>query len=367
MKQRVLMIIGNELCIAGVPNVIMNIVETLSAFYTFDILTFSTKTGELDAQFLSYGGKIYTIELPRYPECPITCFFAYQILYNKLRRIFRENSYHVVHGHTGCYDGICLRAAQKARIPVRISHAHGEYKWSGRNLLVKYYLEYGKKMISKFATQRVACSDVAGKTLFLHQSFQNLLNPVDVTLYDNKERRPHDGIQLLQIGYFCAGKNQLFSINLLAYILKLGRCAHLSFIGYPSEQKYFEQMQSVIANDNLSDYISFLPRDFDKRKAFFAADYTLLPSVSEGLPLVALESQAAGVPCLMSDNISTYADVGAGFFLPHNNLGEWANTIIRGVNVDSRRLHNNLQKVSKQAYADRIKNLYEQKTITSNE
>ena len=219
-------------------------------------------------------------------------------------------------------------------------------------------------MISKFATQRVACSDVAGKTLFLHQSYQNILNPVDVTLYDNTEHQPHNGIHLLQIGYFGEVKNQLFSINLLAYILKLGKCAYLSFIGYPNEQKYFEQMQSVIADNNLSDYISFLPRDFDKRKAFFAADYTLLPSVSEGLPLAALESQAAGIPCLMSDNISTYADIGAGFFLPHNNLEEWANTIIRGVNVDSGRLLNNLQKVSKQAYADRIKNLYEQKTIT---
>ena len=145
MKKKVLLLVGNELCVAGVPNVIMNIVETLSAYYTFDILTFSTKTGELDTRFLSYGGKIYTIELQRYPKCPITCFFAYQILYNKLQHIFRENSYHVVHGHTGFYDGICLRTAQRAGIPVRISHAHGEYKWSGRNFLVKYYLEYGKK------------------------------------------------------------------------------------------------------------------------------------------------------------------------------------------------------------------------------
>ena len=78
------------------------------------------------------------------------------------------------------------------------------------------------------------------------------------------------------------------------------------------------------------------------------------------MPLVALESQAAGVPCLMSDNISKDSDVGAGFFLPHDDLEKWAAAITKGVGLDTKRLSDNLRKISTQAYADKIKNIYEQ-------
>ena len=184
MKKRVLLLVGNELCVAGVPNVIMNIVDQLHEFYTFDVLTFSNKSGELDEKFVSYGGKIFRQEIPRYPQHPMACFLAYQKLYAKVKCILKENHYDIIHGHSGYYDGICLLAARHAGIQVRISHGHGTYLWVGRNFLVKYYLALGKLMIMKNATQRVACSDIAGETLFLKLPFINVLNAVDVSCYE---------------------------------------------------------------------------------------------------------------------------------------------------------------------------------------
>ena len=189
----------------------------------------------------------------------------------------------------------------------------------------------------------------------------NVLNPVDISRYSYIEKMPHKGVHLLQIGYFCKNKNQIFSMHLLKHLINCGMDAHLSLIGYPNEHGYHEQMLSLTAQHHLEEHISFLPHDFDKRAAFAQADYCLLPSGSEGLPLVALESQAAGVPCLMSDNISKDSDVGAGFFLPHNDLEKWANTITNGVEVDKKRLSDNLQMITTQAYADKIRNIYEQK------
>lgn len=361
MKKRVLLLVGNELCVAGVPNVIMNIVEELHEFYTFDILTFSNKAGEHDSNFRSYGGTIFSLDLPRYPQHPIACFFAYQQLYIKVKDILQKKHYDVIHGHSGYFDGICLMAARQVGIPVRISHGHGTYTWIGRNFLVKSYLELGKLMILKNSTNRLACSDIAGKTLFLNQTYTNILNPVDIFQYANIEKKPHPGIHLLQIGYFCKLKNQIFTLNLLNYLLVHGVDTHLSLIGYPNEHAYHEQMLSLIAQHHLDERISFLPHDFDKRTAFAQADYCLLPSESEGLPLVALESQAAGIPCLMSDNISKDSDVGAGFFLPHNNLEKWADTIVNGVNVDAAQLAHNLQTISISAYTERIRTVYERK------
>lgn len=361
MKKRVLLLVGNEMCVAGVPNVIMNIVEELHTVYTFDVLTFSSKGGEHDSRFCSYGGTIFSLEIPRYPQHPIACFFAYQQLYTKVKDILHQNCYDIIHGHSGCFDGICLLAARRAGIPVRISHGHGTYTWVGRNFLVKAFLELGKMMISKNSTNRLACSSVAGDTLFSGDSYENVLNPVDVSLYADIEKIPHKGINLLQIGYFCKLKNQMFTLNLLKHLLAQGIEVHLSLIGYPNEQGYHEQMLSLIAQHHLEEHVSFLPQDFDKRTAFAQTDYCLLPSTSEGLPLVALESQAAGVPCLMSANISKDSDVGAGFFLPHDDLKEWAAAIIEGVEVNTKRLAENLQTITKQAYADKIRNIYERK------
>lgn len=362
MKKRVLLLVGNELCVAGVPNVIMNIVQELHQFYTFDVLTFSSKAGALDSRFRSYGGTIFSLELPRYPQHPIACFLAYQQLYTKVKDILQRNNYDVIHGHSGYFDGICLKAARQAGIPVRISHAHGKYTWRGRNFLVKAYLELGKLMISKNATNRLACSDSAGETLFLNQTYVNVLNPVDIFRYADIEKKLHSGIQLLQIGYFCELKNQLFSIRLLNYLRKQGEDVHLSLIGYPQKQKYLDEMNSLIAQYALAEHVSFLPCDFDKREAFAQADYCMLPSESEGLPLVALESQAAGIPCLMSDHVPKDSNVGAGLFLPHNNLEKWATTIINGVEVDTKRLSDNLRTISTMAYAAKIRSAYEQNT-----
>ena len=62
----------------------------------------------------------------------------------------------------------------------------------------------------------------------------------------------------------------------------------------------------------------------------------------------------------MSDHISKDSNVGAGFFLPHDDLEKWANAITQGIEVDTEQLAANLQTISIQAYAEKIKNIYEQ-------
>ena len=59
-----------------------------------------------------------------------------------------------------------------------------------------------------------------------------------------------------------------------------------------------------------------------------AMDAFLLPSLFEGLPVVLVEAQTAGLPCFVADTV----DKGAAFtdrvhFLPLQDEAAWANTI----------------------------------------
>ena len=59
-----------------------------------------------------------------------------------------------------------------------------------------------------------------------------------------------------------------------------------------------------------------------------AMDAFLLPSLFEGLPVVLVEAQTAGLPCFVADTV----DRGAAFtdrvkFLPLNDTAAWANAI----------------------------------------
>jgi len=360
-KKRVLFVVSTELCLGGVPSVVMFLVRNLHQYYHFDAVTLSVKSGYFDAEFQSYGGTIYRIDSFQYLNHKVLYPYSFVQIQKAIRPILDNNTYDVIHCKSGWQDAPCLLEADRHGVPIRISHSHGSFpSWSGYNKIMCAYTRIAKRILLKHATARVACSDIAGGTLFEGHSFQNILNCVDIEYYQSVKPQAHTGINLLQIGYFCKLKNQLFSIQLLHQLRRSHIDARLSFVGYPADFAYLNEMNAVIQQYNLSDYVTFLEKDSDKRQVFSLADYCLLPSEAEGLPLVALESQAAGVPCLMSDHISDDANIGAGFFLPYNDVDAWYRIITKGSRPDHEKLSRNLQKVSNEVYLEKVHTLYTQ-------
>ena len=184
-----------------------------------------------------------------------------------------------------------------------------------------------KKLIQKNSTVLIACSKQAGESLFDMAAFINILNPVDTSPYLGLEKKSHTGCNLLQIGYFCANKNQIFSIKLLRILLEEKMDAKLTFIGFPQDEEYYAEMLRTIDKLSIQDNVQFLPSDVDKAQVFSNTDIVLVPSFTEGLPLVALESQAAHIVTLMSDHVTTDANLGLGFHVEYNNIHEWANAV----------------------------------------
>lgn len=329
MHKRVLLVCGSEMCKAGVPRVIMTIVRGLKDKYIFDILCLSDKAGKYDQEFCSYGGNIYKITLSDYSKNKILYIFRGYYIAKEMKKILRNVKYDVIHCHCGIDAGVCLLIAEKKGISVRICHAHGTYKRKGKNYLLRMYNRIQKRLIKECATKCLACSDIAGKTLFSKRKYVNVLNPVNIEYYRNIEKYKHEGIHLLQIGYYCENKNQMFSLKILKELKRRGQVCEMHFIGFPSEPAYYDKIKQYVVDNDLQNDTVFLTADEDKRKEFSWADYSLVPSDSEGLPLVALEAQSSKTICLMSNHVPVDANIGYGIFLEYNNINVWVEAILK--------------------------------------
>ncbi|HZV58890.1 MAG TPA: glycosyltransferase, partial [Candidatus Eremiobacteraceae bacterium] len=89
-------------------------------------------------------------------------------------------------------------------------------------------------------------------------------------------------------------------------LVKTGTDAHLLLVG---AGPLLPEIQQLIASLGLSDRCCFAGSQSDVVPFLRAMDLVLLPSQWEGLGIVGLEAQAAGVPLLASTGVPTDADV----------------------------------------------------------
>ena len=188
-KNNILLVVGSNLCEAGVPSVIMQLVRKLHDRYIFDVLCFNDEEGYFDNEFLSYGGEIYRTRLVKYEENKILYLFRSKQIKKVLNEILKIKRYTVIHCNCGIESGICVKIAYKLGVRKRVVHAHGTYNRKGHNYFLRLYNYNNKCNILKYATNRIACSSIAGDTLFMGKSFINVLNPVDISLYENILKR----------------------------------------------------------------------------------------------------------------------------------------------------------------------------------
>ena len=327
-KKKVLMVTGMELCVGGVTNVLLEIVRQLKDRFSFDLLSFSGKEGELDSEFLGYGGKIFRHPLIQYTEHKFLYPWRATQIEKALSAILQNDEYSVIHCHNGIDSGVCLKVAHKYGVPIRISHAHGNYMRRGKNAILLMYNSLCKDLLRKYSTVRLACSNAAGVSLFSQQEFHNILNPIDYCYLNGIKHKEHIGLNLVQIGVYVKNKNQEFSITLLKSLVDSGIDATLTLVGYSIGDGYEEKLRSMTNELSIGNRVLFADRNTDKENVFAEADILLLPSYSEGLPLVALEAQAAGIRCYASENVPADICLGLALRIRHNDVLEWKKRIL---------------------------------------
>lgn len=157
---------------------------------------------------------------------------------------------------------------------------------------------------------RVACSDKAGKDLFKKMNFNVVHNGVDLQRFrfrlDYREdiRRKYDlGDKFVigQIGRLSSTKNQLFTIKVFEqYHSKVNKDAILLMVGEGEDK---DKLIETVKIKGIEESIRFISPIKEVEKIYSAIDVMMFPSIWEGLGIVAIEAQAAGLPVLCSENI----------------------------------------------------------------
>lgn len=265
----------------------------------FDFLTHREFEADYDREIKELGGRIY--HLPRlnpfHPE-----------YLKQLDQFFKEHKeYKIIHSHLDCMAGIPLKYAKKNRVPVRIAHAHN----SDQTKDIKYFLKLCfKQNITRYATHLFACSRDAGRWMFGTDQFQVLNNAIDAEkyVYDRdvrnrvrKEWGIGNGTMVFgHVGRFSAQKNHVFLIDIFAEVTKREPDSRLLLIGDGELQGAIKKKCHEAGFD---DKIIFTGVREDVPELLQAMDVFLFPSLFEGLPLVMIEAQAAGMPCLVSEGV----------------------------------------------------------------
>ena len=292
----------------GVESVIMNYYRHLDhSKVQFDFICDEDSTRIPYDEIKKLGGRVFLV--PKYQNLP---------KYLKtLEKLFKENQYRIVHSNINTLSVFPLYAAKKAGVPIRISHSHSTSnpkEWR-RNLIKNILRPFSKR----YATDFFTCSEVAGRYLFGNKAFNQgevkiIHNAIDVDKFKfdevaRKKLRQEFGIKdstvvIGHVGRFVQQKNHTFLVDVFKEYHEKNPDSKLLLVGSgPLEDEIKKRVEKL----GLKDSVLFLGQRDDINKLYSVMDVFCLPSLYEGLPVVGVEAQAAGLPTIFSNGVSSEA------------------------------------------------------------
>lgn len=238
---------------------------------------------------------------------------ALQLIY-QLKNFLQNHSYDIIHINLGSFfPSLCCAIAGKlAKINIIIVHSHSSGLYSRKK---RIFANIFKPLLMFTGTKYCACSLVAAQNLFPKYAIAKgkitiIKNAVDIEKFKynsdiriikRKELKIGNELLIGHVGRFVEVKNHSFLIDVFARLKSMISNIKLILAG-EGELKF--DIQKKVENLGLKDSVIFLGHKTNIYEYLQAMDIFILPSTVEGFPISALEAQASGLPCYISDNIS---------------------------------------------------------------
>ena len=293
--KKVLIISTGGLIKDGITSVITSYLKAMDR-KGLDIFILGTICVEESIRKDIEGMGCVVIDFPNRKEKPLKYMAA-------LARFIRKEHIDIVHTHGNSGTmAIEMTAAWLGGCKRRMAHSHNtkcEHIKADKVLRPIFNLLY---------TDAFACGEDAGKWLFGNRCFKILKNGRDISLYafnenvrekERKELGINEQLAIGHVGGFVEQKNHRFLLEIYEQILRIEPTAKLFMIGDGPLKSTIEEIARSISNNII--FTGNVDCTADLLQAMVGM---ILPSLFEGLPLVAVEWQINGLPCILSDVVT---------------------------------------------------------------
>lgn len=302
-KLLIAQVVGNATS-GGVPQCVMNFWRVCDHDrFCFHFYTYGPSV--LDDEIRALGGEVFYIDHLTKPWRS----------FKQLAAHFARERYDIVHAHNTTLSCVVLAAAKKAKIPVRICHAHSTTSKHEKTAIVKYAL---RPFAPLWATHLAGCSEFSNRWLYGKKKGPHafvLHNAIDCERFAASDDTRQtiraqlglaDSFVVGHVGRWVYQKNIPFLLDYFADFATVCPQAKLVMVGSGNLENYAKERAAQLGIEDRLVMVSETERPQDYFNAF---DVFALPSNYEGLPLVVVEAQAVGVPCLVSQAVTKEVDL----------------------------------------------------------
>lgn len=357
----------------GIENVIMNILRNSSKKqFKFELLVSQKMSNFYDEELKRMGYKIHIINRENK-------LFPLKRLYRNIKGIknyLKDKKDYILHINLSHFYGLVyarfIYASIKKECSRIIVHAHSAGIENDKIGVKKFINKVAVKIFDSKNFYHVSCSNEAAKFCFMKKNQKNyyfLPNAIDMDkFYYNSDIRKfirdkemwHNKKVIGHIGRFLGAKNHTFLIDIFKEVHQRDDSCILVLIG---EGKLKDSIIEKVRKLNLENYVYFLGIRSDINNLYQGMDLFVLPSLFEGLPLVGIEAQAAGLNCIFSDKITKEVDyTGNVNFVSLKESSEyWAKLILKKIvnnNRENKKNKLNNSKFNIQTINKELKNIY---------
>lgn len=301
----------------------------------FDFITYDDSL-DFSAEILSLGAKIFCLPRPSH-------WFSY---YKKMKELQSKNHYDCIHFHLSYANPLPILAAKLSGFSRIIVHSHStgfdENSYIVQSLKMLLHL-IGKRLLPWLATDYFACSKLAAEWMFPSsviedEKYQIMYNAIVLDKFRfNEEQRaqareslniPSDYICVGHVGRFTYQKNHEKLIEIFRRIHEKNTKSILVLVGDGPKRP---SIKAMVENLGLEDSVLFLGNRQDVSFLYQAMDVLVMPSRFEGLCIVAIEAQMAGLACICSDRLPMEAKVTESYVSIPLEAGSdvWVEEILR--------------------------------------
>jgi glycosyltransferase EpsF len=246
----------------------------------------------------------------------------------QFRQVLREGRYHAIHDHQDYVSGWHFLMGASALPPVRVTHVHSPWLHIEANYAVRLSRRLttivGKRLVHKLATHVCGTSEEilrrygfqptqAGRPTVsvVHCGFN--VGKFSTTRESDRQsvlrefRWPEEARVVLFAGRIDRAmefdhpqnhKNSWFALNAVRAAMEKQPSVRLLMAGAGDQSR--QELESQIERWGLNDKLRLIGVRKDIARLMRAADVLFFPSRQEGLGMVAVEAQAAGLPVLAS-------------------------------------------------------------------